>query len=199
MSNLKKIESKWSSELDIIEQKLLLKLPLTFQYKMRIFTLPPYIKCDNIELLLQKHVDKCIICNNICCTTNEYHFVNCKSCNVFHRTKLEFFVICDNCVNFCVNVKIKLIRTIYSCGNNWFLASVCEVNENNYVRRCDSVISIINNIISKDGIIDKYYNFDSKCTLLLIMSYYDSNSLLIKIPKDIIKYMCVNFIYYDKL
>ena len=197
-------ESKCSSELSIVEQKILPKRSLKFQEHVQhmcaYFMLPPHVKYDNIELILQKYVDKCVICKNTCNTTFSSRCLMCQyGCYEIHDTKPNFFVMCDNCVNLCTNGKKTLIRMIYLCGNDWILTRVYEMYENNGIMIYDNnVINIINDIIASDSIIDRYYNFNSKCTLLIIMSYYDANSFLIKIPKDVVKYMCMNFIYNDR-
>ena len=202
MDNMINSESKCSSDLSIANPKILPKRSSAFQEHIQricaYFMLPSHVNCNNIDLLLQENVGKCVICKNTRNTMCGSYSISCNNgCNMLHNLKSNFFVICDNCVNLCTNDKKMLVRTIYLCGNDWILSSVYEMTE-----RCifisDAEINIINDIIASDNIIDRYYHFDSKCTLLIIMSYYDANSFLIKIPRDIVKYMFVNFIYYDR-
>ena len=166
--------------------------------KMSVFLLPQCAKCNSdTESSLYKNMGRCITCNNKCSTNYGSIIANCYSHS--HYTFPEFFVICINCVIACTNVKTPLIRSIFSCYSDQYFSPIHPIYKTGYIAyyQHSGVMVLVNLlIINYLNIVDRYYNFNHKVTLLLIMSYYDNNSLLINIPRDIMMH-ALGFIYHD--
>lgn len=205
MHHLIKIDSMIQSEcnliLDTINQKLRHHKSLTFQeiiiYKIRTFLHSPYVNLnDNMDISTQ-NVTICAICDNICYKNEDRKFICCNICNDVHMALTKYFVICKDCVNIYAKIDVPLAKNKYCCNNTHYYSFTYlpdpYISYLNHYYVSKIMTEIINNPLK---LIDRFYDFNHKITLLLILSYCDINSYLNIIPKDVTFYV-LHFIYYN--
>lgn len=219
MNNLLNTEStilsKYSSDMSMIEHKLSCNKSLNFQekvkYKMRAFLLHSYIKCDDIKTLSHVNNNKCVICDDVYYIKhmiNEMQITHCYLCKYAHFIGAKLFVICDKCINVCMNITIPLTRPVFTDHNymsfvttnmyGWY-GDIKIFDSNVFDSNVFYAINMIDKIIDNySNLADRYYNINNNVGSLLMLCYYDHNSTLIMIPKDVTIYV-LKIIYDDEL
>ena len=178
--------SKHLPDLDVIKRKISSCKQLTIResvkHKIGTFLSSDDDKMnDDVVILFQKYMNKCVICNNVYHTSANVHFI----------------AICDNCVDISANIKHTLVMGIYCFNANWrcllpYLSGISGTHISR-LRAIDTIDKILNNYLK---IVDIMYKFDHKIVLLLIMGRCDINFVFNMIPRDVVMYI-LWFIYDD--
>lgn len=154
---------------------------------------------DDMALLLQENEGKCVVCKSAYDTCYGSYMVGRGAHYLAHHIQHKSFVICDNCVNVCVNIKIELVKSMFCYNNSWYLTDIKTSSDNGHTYNKESMIHIIDQIIDHYlNLVETCYKFKNKSALLLLMSHNDQRTVLNFLPKDLIIFI-LKFIYYDKM